>query len=148
MIPCIFTQSRSEKIQSCVVTWTAYVKSSLRWQSWLEEERKNLKSLLHYLINNVRRLVDKTATVRRHCATRKSYGNGNTSSMATHLKWHQPLCFRSGTGSPQLITAAPKQPFDAESDGSKAITKSIEMFIAADRQFSVNETSGQDHTTG
>ncbi len=35
-----------------------------------------------------KRLVDKTVTVCRHCGTRKPYDNGNTSSMATHLKRH------------------------------------------------------------
>lgn len=47
-----------------------------------------------------------------------SQENGNTSSMATHLKQHHPGVLDQGQGSKtqQLITAALKQPLAAESD--------------------------------
>lgn len=94
-----------------------------------------------------RRVVDKTVTVCRHCATRKPYENGNTSSMATHLTRHHPGVSVTGAkrkdAQQQLLTAAFKQPFAAESDRAKAITKSIGMFIAADmRPYSVVENKG------
>eukprot|EP00064_Thunnus_orientalis_P002859 superscaffoldBa00000222_g2867 len=86
-------------------------------------------------------------TVCRHCATRKPYENGNTSSMAMQLKQHHPgvsvMGAKSNDAQQQLLTVAFKQPFAAESDRAKAITKSIGVFIAADMMpYSIVENKG------
>ncbi|KAK0141840.1 Zinc finger BED domain-containing protein 1 [Merluccius polli] len=94
---------------------------------------------------NGKRLVDKTATVCRHCGTRMAYEHGNTSSMASHLKRHHPgeSGVKKKDAQQLLLPDAFKQCFPAGSDRAIAITKSIGVFIAADmRPYSVVENKG------
>ena len=94
-----------------------------------------------------KRSVDKTATVCRHCGTRKPYDSGNTSSMFTHLKRHHPgvslVGEKTKAGQQPLITSAFKHPLPAQSDRAKAITNAIGVFIATDmRPYSVVQNEG------
>lgn len=54
----------------------------------------------------------------------KPYENGNTPSMATHLRQHHPYVLGQGLGTKiqRLITALFKQLFAAEQDRGTAIT--------------------------
>ncbi|KAK0145655.1 Zinc finger BED domain-containing protein 1 [Merluccius polli] len=76
---------------------------------------------------NGKRLVDKTATVCRHCGTRMAYKHGNTSSMASHVKRHHGESGVKKKDAQQLLLPdAFKQCFPAGSDRAIAITKSTD----------------------
>lgn len=91
-----------------------------------------------------RRVVDRTATVCRHCGMRKPYEHGNTSSMSTHIKRHHPGVQTAAQPPKQQQQRLDfKQHLAADSDRAKTITKAVGMFIAADmRPYSVVENRG------
>ena len=103
--------------------------------------------------NDGKKVVDKTATVCKHCATRVAYASGNTSNMMNHLRRHHPSVSvdstkkrDSGTKVQILLSEAFKQPLHAGSDRAKSITKALGGFIAKDMQpFSVVEDAGFRH---
>ena len=103
--------------------------SPLTAWSWRAEERRRLNA-------HLRKLVDKTVMVCRHCGTRKSNDSGNTSSMTTYLKQHHPGVSLTGVKTKAAqqphITAAIMQPLVAQSDLAKANTNAMGVFIGAD----------------
>ena len=85
-----------------------------------------------------KKIVDKSATVCKHCSTRVIYAAGNTSNMLTHMKRHHPTLSLDSTkrrGTEQLLLpAAFKLPLNDKSDKAKAITEAVGCFIAKDMQ--------------
>ena len=100
-----------------------------------------------------KKIVDKSATVCKHCATRVVYVNSNTSNMSAHLRRHHPsekIGSARGKGAEAkgqlLLPAAFKQAYGDESDRAKCITKGVAYFIAKDMQpYSVVEGAGFRH---
>ena len=83
-----------------------------------------------------KKVVDKSATVWKHCATLALCANSNTTNMSAHLRRHLPS---ETTGSTRrkgrvstgqfLLPAAFKQPYSDESDKAKCIMKGVGYFI-------------------
>lgn len=75
-----------------------------------------------------KKVVDKSATVCKHCATRTVYAHTNTTNMSAHLRRHHPSETGQLTGQ-LLLPAAFKQPYSDESHRAKCITKGVGYFI-------------------
>ena len=81
------------------------------------------------------REVDKSVTVCKLCGTRKSYDDGNTSSMGTHLTRHHPDKVSTGAKPPTNPTqpslpSAFSKPLSRDSPRAKSLTKAVGQFIA------------------
>lgn len=88
-----------------------------------------------------KKVVDKTVTVCKHCATLVAYANGNTSNMLAHLRRHHPSVSndserkrKSGRTEQLLLPEAFKQPLSEKSNRAKAITRALSVFIVKDMQ--------------
>ncbi len=88
-----------------------------------------------------KKVVDKTVTVCKHCATLVAYANGNTSNMLEHLWRHHPSVSndserkrKSGRTEQLLLPEAFKQPLSEKSNRAKAITRALSVFIVKDMQ--------------
>ncbi len=98
-------------------------------------------SILDFDDDNGEKVVDKTVTVCKHCATPVTHASGNTSNMLSHLRGHYPSVSTDSTrrresgGEEQLPNPAVlQQPLSEKSDRVKAITKALGEFIVKDMQ--------------